>query len=91
DMIHPSDVAEDYIWEKFGETYFAQDLKTFLSKWKEIQQALNHRAFHPSSPAHQAFLKETLKRLESLKDTIDVENEVALIRSRIENSQNTGT
>jgi hypothetical protein len=29
DMIHPSDVAEDYIWEKFGESYFAPDLKKF--------------------------------------------------------------
>jgi hypothetical protein len=84
DMIHPSDVAEDYIWEKFGETYFAQDIKTFLSKWTEIQQALNHRPFHPSSPAHQSFLRDTLKRLEALKDTVDVENEVALIKSQIE-------
>jgi len=84
DMIHSSDVAEDYIWEKFGETYFAQDVKTFLSQWKEIQQAINHRPFHPSSSAHQSFLRETLKRLESLKETIDVEDEVALIRSQIE-------
>ena len=84
DMIHPSDVAEDYIWEKFGEVFFSHDLKTFLSQWKEIQQAINHRAFYPSSAAHQSFLKETLKRLESLKGTIDVEDEVALIRSQIE-------
>ena len=84
DMIHPSDVAEDYIWEKFGESYFAPDLKTFLAQWKEIQQALNHRPFHASSHAHQTFLKETLKRLESLKETINVEDEVALIKSQIE-------
>jgi hypothetical protein len=85
DMIHPSDVAEDYIWEKFGETYFTQDVKTILSQWNEIQRAINHRPFHPASPAHQSFLKETLTRLESLKGTIDVENEVALIKSQIEN------
>src|SRR5688572_19870142 len=84
DMIHPTDVAEDYIWEKFGESYFNPDLKTFLPQWKEIQQAINHRPFHASSPAHQTFLKETLKRLESLKGTINVEDEVALIKSQIE-------
>jgi hypothetical protein len=84
DMIHPSDVAEDYIWEKFGESYFAPGLKTFLAQWKEIQQAINHRPFHASSHAHQTFLKETLKRLESLKETINVEDEVALIKSQIE-------
>ncbi|HEY5919174.1 MAG TPA: GSCFA family protein, partial [Chryseolinea sp.] len=57
---------------------------TFLPQWKEIQQAINHRPFHASSHAHQTFLKETLKRLESLKETINVEDEVALIRSQIE-------
>ena len=84
DMIHPTDVAEDYIWEKFSEKYFSPELKAFLSQWKEIQQAINHRPFHPTSVAHQSFLKETLKRLESLKEMVDVEDELALIRSRIE-------
>ncbi len=84
DMIHPTDVAEDYIWEKFGEKYFSPELKAFLSQWNEIQQAINHRPFHPASVAHQSFLKETLKRLESLKEMVDVEDELALIRSRIE-------
>jgi len=84
DMIHPTEVAEDYIWEKFGEKYFSPDLKMFLSQWKEIQQAINHRPFHPSSVAHQSFLKETLKRLESLKEMVDVEDELALLKSRIE-------
>jgi hypothetical protein len=83
DMIHPTDVAEDYIWEKFGEKYFSEDAKTFLSQWKEIQLALNHRPFHPTSAAHQSFLKETLKRLELLKEKINIENEVALIKSQI--------
>ena len=84
DMIHPTDVAEDYIWEKFGEKYFSQDLKTFLSQWNEIRHAINHRPFHPTSVAHQSFLKETLKRLESLKEMVDVEDELALLKSRIE-------
>jgi hypothetical protein len=86
DMIHPTDVAEDYIWEKFSEKYFSPDLKTFVLQWKEIQQAINHRPFHPTSVAHQSFLKETLKRLESLKEMVDVEDELALIKSRIEKS-----
>jgi hypothetical protein len=84
DMIHPTDVAEEYIWEKFSEKYFSVELKLFLSQWKEIQQAINHRPFHPTSVAHQSFLKETLKRLESLKEMVDVEDELTLIKSRLE-------
>ena len=38
DMIHPSDVAEEYIWEKFADQYFDDELKQFISKWKETDQ-----------------------------------------------------
>lgn len=83
DMIHPSEVAEEYIWDMFVAKYFSHDLKTFLPQWKEIQLAINHKPFHPSSDAHQSFLKETLRRLESLKEKVDVEDELARIKSQI--------
>jgi hypothetical protein len=83
DMIHPSEVAEEYIWQKFGEKYFDEKLKAFLIRWKEIQSALAHKPFHPSSAAHQQFLKETLKKLEELKSVVNVDQEIELVKSRI--------
>jgi hypothetical protein len=83
DMLHPTEVAEDYIWEKFGEKYFDDETKAFLRKWDEILSAIQHRPFHPSSPAHQGFLKDTLRKLEDLKVSVDVEEEIRMINSQI--------
>jgi hypothetical protein len=83
DMIHPSHVAEQYIWQKFAEKYFDEELTTFLEKWGEIQSALAHKPFHPISTAHQHFLKEMLKKLEELKGIVNVDEEVALLSKQL--------
>lgn len=80
DMIHPSDVAEEYIWQKFGEQYFSEELKAFLVKWKDIRSALNHRPFHPGSSAHRKFVDETIKRLQELKDVVNVDEEISSLK-----------
>ncbi len=84
DMLHPTEQAEDYIWEKFRERYFSPSLEDFVRRWAEIQSALRHRPFHPTSQAHQQFLRATLKKLEALKTTVDVEQEINLIRQQME-------
>ncbi|RZK88139.1 MAG: hypothetical protein EOO62_38120, partial [Hymenobacter sp.] len=33
DMLHPSEVAEDYIWERFARTYFDADFGRFRKEW----------------------------------------------------------
>jgi len=83
DMIHPSRVAEEYIWQKFGEKYFDGKLKSFLIRWKEIQSALAHKPFQPSSIGHQQFLTNTLRTLEELKSLTNVDQEIEAIKSKI--------
>jgi hypothetical protein len=83
DMLHPSAEAEDYIWEHFTDQYFSPELKAFARRWKVIRRALDHRPFHPTSHAHQAFLRETLKKLEDIRIQIDVEREIQDVKSRI--------
>lgn len=83
DMIHPSKEAEDYIWEQFSVRYFDAPLKGFIEKWKNIQQALAHKPFHPASDAHQKFLKDTLKKLEELKSWINVDEEIAFVKAQL--------
>ncbi|HZI24957.1 MAG TPA: GSCFA domain-containing protein, partial [Chryseolinea sp.] len=83
DMIHPTQVAEQYIWQKFAAQYFDEELTAFLGKWKEIQLALAHKPFHPASSAHQQFVKEMLKKLEELKSVVDVDEEVAFLRKQL--------
>jgi hypothetical protein len=84
DMIHPAQVAEQYIWQKFAERYFDDELIAFLRKWEEIQSALAHKPFHPGSSAHQRFVREMLKKLDELKSVVNVDEEVALLRKQLE-------
>ncbi len=62
DMLHPSDQAVEFIWEKLVENYFSPAAKQFLKDWKPIKEALNHRPFHPESEDYQSFLAEAKKK-----------------------------
>ncbi|MEJ1242331.1 GSCFA domain-containing protein [Chryseolinea sp. T2] len=83
DMIHPNDVAEEYIWEKFTAAWFDNDLLAFIKSWKGIIQAMEHRPFHPGTDAHQSFLKATLQRIDAWTGYADVEKERQLIRGQL--------
>jgi hypothetical protein len=79
DMIHPNEVAEQYIFEKFSETYFDENLKDFIKKWQPIQKALAHRPFDEKSESHQKFLKKLLKDLQEISTLVNVEKEISEI------------
>ncbi|MBF8962059.1 GSCFA domain-containing protein [Pontibacter sp. FD36] len=66
DMVHPTEVAEDYIWDKFVQAYLSQEFRDFLQEWEKIRRALSHRPFHTASEAHQKFLKNTIDQLQAL-------------------------
>lgn len=73
DMLHPTEVAEDYIWQKFAAAYYDKGFQAFREAWQKIQRAVAHRPFHPQSEAHQAFLRNTLQQLEKLKEQYGIE------------------
>ena len=83
DMIHPSEKAEEYIWNKFSECYFNSNTKAFIKLWKPIYTALQHKAFHVTSTAHQSFLKKTLAQLEELSKTVNIDKEITFLKSQI--------
>lgn len=67
DMLHPSDQAVSYIWERFSAAYFSKETNAFLEKWRPIKAALNHRPFNPDSEEHQIFMQRTQEKIEELK------------------------
>ena len=83
DMIHPSQDAEGYIWEKFKEKYFNTETIRILDQWRNVQTALAHRPFHPKGTAHQRFLTNTLQALQELESSIDVSSEIKFIKDQI--------
>lgn len=68
DMLHPSQQAVDYIWERLSEAYFSEAAKRFLQEWRPIKEALGHRPFNPDSDDYKAFVAKTQERLAALKE-----------------------
>ena len=84
DMLHLSDKAVDYIWEKFSETYFSGNTMDAIKACKEITRALAHKPFNPDSDAYRSFLSQILLKIETLKEKftyLDVEKEIELCRT----------
>lgn len=67
DMLHPSDVAIEYIWEKFSETYFSKETKDVIKQIDSIQKALEHKPFNAESEEYKVFKMKTETELENLK------------------------
>lgn len=67
DMLHPSEQAVDYIWERFVDVYaFAKAHKT-IKEVGNIQAGLTHRAFNTESEQHKTFLGKLNLRIETLQ------------------------
>lgn len=85
DMLHPSEEAEEYIWQKFTHTYFDEKTLAFLKRWADLKLGMQHKAFHPQSAAHQTFLKKLRVSLVELKELVDVEEELQILEKQIIN------
>lgn len=83
DLVHPNTQAINYIWKKFGESYFEEDTISLIKRWDKLKTALNHQPFQPLSKSHQNFLKSTLTELESLNKRMDLTQEIKLVKSQI--------
>ena len=68
DMLHPSEQAVDYIWERLTAWCFSPEAKSFMEEWRPIRQALSHRPFHPESEEYRHFMAQTQVRLKALQD-----------------------
>jgi len=67
DMLHPSEQAVEYIWQRLQETYLSDEAKAFLQAWAPIKAALNHKPFHPDSEEYRAFMDKTMLKIAELQ------------------------
>ncbi|WP_223284393.1 GSCFA domain-containing protein [Hymenobacter qilianensis] len=83
DMIHPTAVAEEYVWERFSREYFDSNFGRFLKEWDAVRQAMAHRPLYPASPEHRQFLEATLTRLQRLGNQVDVRPEIREVQKQL--------
>jgi len=67
DLLHPSALAVEYIWQKFVDSQVSPESYTIMAEVDYIQKALAHRPFQPNSESHQKFLAQLQIRIEKLQ------------------------
>ncbi|MDE5422208.1 GSCFA domain-containing protein [Ancylomarina sp. DW003] len=63
DMLHMSDVAVKYIWQRFSETYLSEASLQIQKQVEKFILAANHRPFNVNSDSHQTFIKSSLAKI----------------------------
>lgn len=57
DLIHPNSQAIQYIWQKFGNAYFSEETKVFITENLKILKAREHRPKDEKSTKYLEFVK----------------------------------
>ena len=86
DMIHLSEMAVAYVWERFCGSFLSDDTRRVMQAWKPVRNALNHRPFNHSAEAYKKFLRDTSKQLDTFSRTypfIDCEREMNSLKERM--------
>ena len=68
DMVHPSQVAVDYIWHRFVETYMTVDTQGEMRTLYQLWRDRHHRFLHPESEEAQTFAERIASRVQNLKE-----------------------
>ncbi len=65
DMLHPSPMAADYIWQRFCQSQLSESARQYIREYEPIRKGLAHRPSDPESAQYKAFREaiETKQRL----------------------------
>ena len=64
DMTHPSQLAEEIVWQRFQETYMTADTLVLCEKHQRLTLMKRHRPMHQDSPEYERY-QEGIARLEA--------------------------
>ena len=67
DMVHPSPVAEQYIWERFCKAYFRQPTMEAAGECEAVRRGLEHRPLNPDTEDYCRFVAQLEEKIDRLK------------------------
>lgn len=76
DMVHPSKVGVEYVWERFCEAFLTREALADGEAFAKLASARNHRPLHPESEEYRTFRHSMLTRALSLQKLFP-KNEIA--------------
>jgi hypothetical protein len=83
DLSHPTEVAEDYVWEKFAAAWLSAEAREVNGQLDQIYRDLGHRERDAESEAHQTFLKQLYARMDRLRGMVDLDLEMRDVEERM--------
>lgn len=84
DMLHPSQLAIDYIWQKFSNALIEHQAMLVTEKVHRVQQALSHRPVNPKSHEFKNFVDKILNEIVIIQKQypfLNFEEEVIKLKS----------
>ncbi len=67
DLVHPSAMAVNHLYDRFAQSYFADETLFLAREVGKIAQAMQHRVFFPESEAHRKFKSSYRKKIQELQ------------------------
>ncbi len=85
DMVHPSNMAMEYIWEKFRLSRISAAAYPTMEKVEKIIAAAAHRPLNEGSAQHVEFCRKQLQAIKELQN-LDFGKESAYFMSQLQNN-----
>ena len=86
DMVHPSEAAVRYVWERFSRTCFTADALRIMEESENIRKMLFHKPFHPESDSYKRFLEQIVLKIDQLNGKypyLDFQKEREICHTRL--------
>ncbi len=68
DMLHPSNLAQSYIFDCFTQAYLSRQAFAFGQESNKLTNALNHRPLQGITGEYQQFVQKTIEKIEAFQE-----------------------
>jgi hypothetical protein len=75
DLIHPSTIAEQMIFERFLSTHFTESAQKFIKDVAAINRDLDHDILYPEAPSTPRFLERLREKIEQFPYPLPLQKE----------------
>ena len=86
DMVHPSETAIRYVWERFTQSCISADALRIMEESENIRKMLLHKPFYPASEEYKRFLGQIVLKIDQLNGKypyLDFQKEREICRIRL--------
>lgn len=70
DMLHPSQIAINYIWEQFQQTFFDEKTIDFIEQFESLNRILKHQPIDATNEKYLQLVAQTKEKINQLQHAI---------------------